>query len=435
MTQKLVLLRDGDNDLLLLLDPQSEVPLIYDDATSSQNECCCSCDGFPGCLACLDTHTYTSSQSVAWPEGVTTCTIECWGRGGAGGDSQATGEAAGGGGGGGFSRVVGVGQSVSSLDVIVNDSANDFAAEVKQNSLTECLATAGMRGDDGPNGVGGTGGGGDKSGGNGANGIDSMHGGGGGGGAGSKQSGQDADEAAGGAGGIRHGGDGGDAPSGAGQSYGGGGAGGFSGASGGAPGQGAVRISWWYPMKLTITLSGAPSTEGTCDCPETNHDKRRILWDNLNSTFQLEQETAGSHCFKLDLITNCDAARDGDAILIEDDEFGCCTDESGGYELHNRSEVYVSSIWVCLECTQNKMRVATISFNVCGCEQHVVGPPPLTWSDWSCSPLILSTARVRPGRRHPDGRSLHVADDGTRVAMAAADTGPRIPLFDFIPDE
>jgi hypothetical protein len=144
----------------------------------------------------------------------------------------------------------------------------------------------------------------------------------------------------------------------------------------------------WVPMKLNITISGAPGDEGTCDCPETEHDKRRILWDNLNGSYQLEQDGPYSACFKIDLVADCFDARDSDAVLIEDNEFGCCTDESGGYELHNRGEVYVSGIYVCLECVDNQMRISSIGFSFCSCEQHIVGPPPIHWSDWSCGVLI-----------------------------------------------
>jgi hypothetical protein len=28
----------------------------------------------------------------------------------------------------------------------------------------------------------------------------------------------------------------------------------------------------WVSMKLNITIAGAPGDEGTCDCPETEHD-------------------------------------------------------------------------------------------------------------------------------------------------------------------
>jgi len=145
----------------------------------------------------------------------------------------------------------------------------------------------------------------------------------------------------------------------------------------------------WVPMKLNITISGAPGDEGLCDCPETLHTQRRILWDNLNSSYQLEQEGPYSTCFRLDLITDCEEARDGDAILIEDNEFGCCVGENGDeVELHNQGEVYVSSISACLECVDDRMRIASIGFGFCACERHIEGPPPIHWTDWSCGPLF-----------------------------------------------
>lgn len=143
-------------------------------------------------------------------------------------------------------------------------------------------------------------------------------------------------------------------------------------------------------MTLEIVISGAPSPDIGCGCPAAEgalYHRRNILWDNLNGSFKLVQESPFSTCFRLNLITSCAAARDCGACLIEDSDMGCC--DGSDYQPTDQEEVYLSSIGVCIQCSDNRMRIASLDFSVCSCERHItaVGPPPV-WSNWSCtSPL------------------------------------------------
>jgi hypothetical protein len=134
-------------------------------------------------------------------------------------------------------------------------------------------------------------------------------------------------------------------------------------------------------MKLNITISGAPGTSGLCECPEHLHVQRRILWSNLNGSFQLEQDSPGL-CFGIDLVGDCEDVRDSDAILIEDEEFGCC-DEVG---LRRQWETYVSGVEACIECVGDRMEVSSVSFSFCRCERQKEGDPP-EWGPWICTDL------------------------------------------------
>lgn len=424
MTQKLVTIDDGDGNRfpLLYVDQYGVALKITDPAGDWEQDCCCDCESFPYCLACLDEHTYTSSQTVDWPEDVTSCTIECWGRGGQGGDSNTAGEAAGGGGGGAAARRLVVSKSADSLDVIVNDATNDYASEVKQDSTTECKAAAGENGEDGPNGLGGQGGQsgiGDfiKTGGNGADGVNNDRAGGGGGGAGTLVSGQDAAGAEGGKGGFRKGGDGGDADgSKNGENYGGGGAGGYSAAAGGNGGQGLVRILWRYPMKLNLTIGGAPSAERQDCCePDNAYYKKRLLWSNLNRTFTLEQSTAGDTTFCWLAVDDCSdhEALAEDAVLVETfdhgTEFGC----DGPFR---QQELYVYGICATVTCDpmDGKMKLAGVSFSCASCARSMVGPPPFQWGEWGCG---CSPPTCPDFLCPPDGPDLQTAVPCTKQTM------------------
>lgn len=141
-------------------------------------------------------------------------------------------------------------------------------------------------------------------------------------------------------------------------------------------------------MKLSINIQGAPSDSYHCFvCPfAVKAENRRIMWNNLNGSYELEQDYAGSSCFHLDLVGDCEDARGSDAILIEDNENGCCCgEEYGEICLLQQNEIYVTSIQACLECVDNQMRIASVGFTFCRCTRGN-SIPPGPWTPWSCEP-------------------------------------------------
>lgn len=397
MTQKLVAIdAGGGNQLpLLYVDPYGVALQTTDPAGTWEQDCCCGCDSFLHCLACLDEHTYTSSQTVNWPADVESCDIICWGHGGKGGNSSAAGEAAGGGGGGGVAVAweVSKNSGSSSLSLIINDVSNGYATEVKQDGDTVCIADAGEDGGDGPDGTGGPGGGGGsgvfvKSGGSGADGDKNSHAGGGGGGAGDLVAGSDANGAEGGKGGYRKGGDGGSATgTKAGKNYGGGGAGGYGGAQGGAGGNGLVRIYWRRPMTMNLTIAGAPSSSVDCHCnPPQVPNIQDIKWDALNRPFSLKQRSAGSISFEWKANKPCDdSLRNGsDAIQIETRKTGSC--DINADLILDETEYYVVGVTADINCSDGRMYLANVSFDLCECSRHKYQlNNAWYWTDWGCS--------------------------------------------------
>ncbi len=141
-------------------------------------------------------------------------------------------------------------------------------------------------------------------------------------------------------------------------------------------------------MKLSVTIEGAPNDSYQClFCPGYTGGNRRIMWSNLDGTYELEQDYAGSSSFHLDFVGDCANVQDSDAILIEDNESGCCTGEN--YDelfVSTQMEIYVSGIYVSLECVNDEMRIAGIAFGFCLCSR-IQSFPSGPWGDWSCDPF------------------------------------------------
>ncbi len=426
MAQKLVAIDAGSGNQfpLLYVDPYGVALQITDPAGDWEHDCCCGCDSFLHCLACLDEHTYTSSQTVNWPADVKSCDIICWGHGGKGGNSTAAGEAAGGGGGGGVAVAweVTKNSGSSSLTLIINDASNAYATEVKQDGDTVCMAYAGEDGGDGPDGTGGPGGWGGsgvfvKSGGSGADGDDNSHAGGGGGGAGDLVSGSDANGAEGGKGGYRKGGDGGSASgSAAGKNYGGGGAGGYGGAQGGAGGNGLVRIYWRRPMTMNLTIGGAQSDQRQDCCSEdSRYYNKHLLWSNLNRPFVLTQSSPGNteFCWKAIEGNNYDLdSLDRDAVLIETFDDGTYFQCDGPDE---QLKIYVVEICATVTCdsTDGRMKLAGVTLNCASCSRNYLRESD-KWSDWLCFGGTGCGIDLPCGDTGPD---LQTANPCTRQTM------------------
>jgi hypothetical protein len=405
MTKKIVAIDVGGGHKLPLLQVSEyavSLQVTDPDAGPWEDDCCCNCDPFTWCLACLeDGGIYTSTTDVSWPDDVTRATIKAWGPGGEPGISGGAGEAGGGGGGGGFAivRPVGKNDDHPTLHLWINDEATDYITEVFNGDDTSPTITAapGEKGGDGPNGVGGAGGGGftiggyTKNGGNGADGSDNHYGGGGGGGAGDLVGGGDAFESTGGEGGLRKGGRGGDGENQDaetdgtdGQDYGGGAAGGFDERTFGQRGKGAVQIFWWHKKELQLTIDGAPHDSRLDCCPPTpgSYYQSEIIWSNINKTFTLEQQQAGDSTFcwnALDEDDLCDHdTLSAKAILIETGgsgtPFGC---DGPFYQ----QEFYVIGVCASIGCESGRMAITGLGFTFasCGRSNGISG-----WGPWYC---------------------------------------------------
>lgn len=286
-------------------------------------ECCCGdCTDWPSCLKSVEWHNYSSSKAaIYWPTidgfDVEEAYVMAWGHGGSGGSGGATlgSNEAGGGGGGGEFILSYLGKVTPSIELIINSNLNGYASEVKQGFDTYVKALAGSNGTTGPNGAGGAGGTGGTlwaggtsyPGGAGHAGVDTQYGGGGGGGAGERGAGGDAIEWIGGTGGggvAGAGGTGGLDSGAPGSNFGGGGAGGYTGLDGGGGGSGRIRIGWWLPIELQLTLSGAgvgDFNNGECICESSDtgpcYQKVSVTWSNINGSYTLQQSSPGSTVF------------------------------------------------------------------------------------------------------------------------------------------